>query len=150
MKIARITTCTLLVLLAACNAPSPGLQSPTPADSPTSPPPRASVTVPLATSSPTPLVEPEEAILILEPGPGSRLTSPVHVAGIADPTFEQTLIVRIVLDDGSELTIHPLTIAADIGQRGPFVVDVQFAVSGERNALIQIYDQSARDGGIVH
>jgi predicted secreted protein len=58
--------------------------------------------------------------------------------------------VRIVLDDGSEITVHPLTIAADIGQRGPFAGDVQFAVSGERNALIQVYDQSARDGGIVH
>ena len=147
MKIAKMTICTLLVLLAACNAPSPGLQSPTPVDSPTSPPPRASATIPLATSSPT---KPEEAILILEPGPGSRLTSPVHVVGTADPTFEQTLIVRVVLDDGSELTIHPLTIAADIGQRGPFEGDVQFAVSGERNALIQVYDQSARDGGIVH
>jgi predicted secreted protein len=95
-------------------------------------------------------MEPEEAILILEPGPGSRLNSPVRVAGIADPTFEQTLIVRIVLDDGAELTIQPLTIAADIGQRGPFEGDVDFTVSGERSALIQVYDQSARDGGIVH
>ncbi len=150
MKIAKMTTCILLVLLAACNFPSPGLQSPTPTDSPTSPPPQASATIPLATSSPTPRMESEETILILEPGPGSRLTSPAHVAGIADPTFEQTLIVRIVFDDGSELTVHPLTIAADIGQRGPFAGDVQFAVSGERNALIQVYDQSARDGGIVH
>ena len=144
MKIAKIAP---LVLLAACSVPSVELPSPTPADTPTSPPPQASATMPLATSSPTKL---EEAILILEPGSGSRLTSPVHVAGIADPTFEQTLIVRIVLDDGSELTIHPLTIVADIGQRGPFAGDVQFVVSGERNALIQVYDQSARDGGIVH
>jgi hypothetical protein len=150
MKIAKMATCTLLVLLAACNFPSPGLQSPTPTALSTSPPPQASATIPLPTSSPTPLMEPEEAIMILEPGPGSRLTSPVHVAGIADPTFEQTLIVRIVLDDGSELTIHPLTIAADIGQRGPFAGDVHFSVDGERHALIQIYDQSARDGGIVH
>jgi hypothetical protein len=150
MKIAKMATCTLLVLLAACNFPSPGLQSSTPTALSTSPPPQASATIPLPTSSPTPLMEPEEAIMILEPGPGSRLTSPVHVAGIADPTFEQTLIVRIVLDDGSELTIHPLTIAADIGQRGPFAGDVHFSVDGERHALIQIYDQSARDGGIVH
>lgn len=150
MKTAKMMTCALLVLLAACNFPSPGQQSPTPTDSPPPPPPQASATAPLATSSPTPRAEPEEAILILEPGPGSRLISPVHVAGIADPTFEQTLIVRIVLDDGSELTIHPLTIAADIGQRGPFEGDVHFTVSGERSALIQVYDQSARDGGIVH
>jgi predicted secreted protein len=153
MKLAKMTTCILLVILAACNFPSPGLQSPTPTALPASPPPQASATMPPAAPSPTPTresMEPEEAILILEPGPGSRLTSPVHVAGIADPTFEQTLVVRIVLDDGSELTIHPLTIAADIGQRGPFEGDVYFSVDGERHALIQIYDQSARDGGIVH
>jgi hypothetical protein len=153
MKIAKVTTCVLLVLLAACNFPSPGPRSPAPTDAPTSPPPQASATAPPAAPSPTPtseLVGPEEAILILEPGPGSRLTSPVHVAGIADPTFEQTLIVRIVLDDGSELAVHPLTIAADIGQRGPFESDVPFSVDGERHVLIQVYDQSARDGGIVH
>jgi hypothetical protein len=153
MKIAKMATCALLVLIAACNFPSPGSQSPTPANSPTSPPPRASATIPPVAPSPTPTsgsLEPEEAILILEPGPGSSLTSPVHVAGIADPTFEQTIIVRIVLDEGSELTIHPLTIAADIGQRGPFEGDVPFSVEGERHALIQVFDQSPRDGGIVH
>jgi hypothetical protein len=72
------------------------------------------------------------------------------VAGIADPTFEQTLVVRIVLDEGTEFAIQPVTIAADIGQRGTFEGDVSFAVSGERNVLIQVYDQSARDGGIIH
>jgi hypothetical protein len=93
---------------------------------------------------------PDETIAILEPGLGSRLTSPLRVAGMADPTFEQTLAVRLVLDDGTVLTVVPTIIHADIGERGPYEVEVPFEIQGQRNALIQVYDVSARDGGIVH
>ncbi len=118
---------------------------------------------PLAVSTPTPTLEPPtatvplpspeapaEAILILEPGPGSRVTSPLRVAGIADPTFEQTLVVRIVLDDGSELALAPTTITADLGSRGPFEIEVPFTVREERQGFIQVFDVSARDGGVIH
>jgi hypothetical protein len=57
--------------------------------------------------------------MILEPGPGSRLVSPLHVAGAADPTFEQTLGIQVVLDDGQPLAIGPVYIEAEAGQR-PF------------------------------
>jgi hypothetical protein len=152
MKLVRVILYwALLMILTACNFPALGGARPTPTQLPDLIMPQASATIPAEASTPTSgPMGPEEAILILEPGPGSRLISPLHVAGIADPTFEQTLIVRLVLDDGAELTIHPLTIAADIGQRGPFEGDIHFVVSGERNALLQLYDQSARDGGIVH
>jgi len=154
MKLARVTTwLALLSILAACSTPSLEPPLPAPTSTPVPSPSVASATSPSEAPSPTASQRPEapeEAILILEPGPGSRLTSPVHVAGIADPTFEQTLVVRIVLDEGTELAIQPVTIAADIGQRGTFEGDVPFAVSGERNVLIQVYDQSARDGGIIH
>jgi hypothetical protein len=89
-------------------------------------------------------------ILILEPGAGSRLTSPLRVAGLADPTFEQNLGIRLVLPEGSVLAQGAATIQADIGQRGPFEAEIPFTVSDEQNALIQVYDQSARDGGIIH
>jgi hypothetical protein len=69
---------------------------------------------------------------------------------MADPTFEQTLIVRLVLDDGTVLSETPTMIEADLGERGPYEVEVPFNVQGEQNALIQVYDVSARDGGIVH
>jgi len=93
---------------------------------------------------------PKEAIQILEPGPGSRLTSPLTVAGMADATFEQTLIVRLVLDDGSLLVAQPITIASDAGQRGPFEERLPFNLSGERSALLQVLESSARDGSIIH
>jgi hypothetical protein len=91
-----------------------------------------------------------EVILILEPGPGSRLVSPLHVAGIADSTFEQNLVVRLLLDDGSELALMPTTIQSELGQRGEFELEIPFSVSGERQAFIQVFSSSPRDGGITH
>jgi len=93
---------------------------------------------------------PEEAILILEPGPGSRLTSPVWIAGVSDPVFEQTLGVSIVLDDGTLLAIGSVRMEAESGQRGNFAVDVPFDIEGERQAFIQVFAFSPRDGGITH
>lgn len=93
---------------------------------------------------------PEEAILITEPGPGSRLTSPLRVRGIADPTFEQTLVIRLVLADGTELALTPVIIQAELGQRGPFEAEIPFTVTGEQQAFIQVYTTSARDGGVTH
>jgi hypothetical protein len=150
-----VTLMTLLALL-SCNFPLLQQEAtPTATASPEPPTPTPRDTAaPTDTSAPTTVPEaprgPVETIMILEPGPGSRLTSPIHLVGRADPTFEQTLGVRIVLDDGTVLTQQPAMIAADIGQRGPFEADVPFSIQGERNALIQVFDQSARDGGITH
>lgn len=91
-----------------------------------------------------------EAILIQEPGPGSRVASPLLVRGLADSTFEQNLVVRLLADDGAELAFTAVTIAADLGQRGPFEATLPFTVSGERQAFIQVYASSPRDGGITH
>lgn len=88
--------------------------------------------------------------MILAPGPGSRLTSPFDVRGVADPTFEQTLVARLVDPGGSVLTEKPLIIQSPLGERGSFETSIEFAVSSETNALLQIYATSARDGGITH
>lgn len=96
------------------------------------------------------LITEEEAILILEPGSGSRVTSPVRVAGEADPTFEQNLVARIVDLDGQELATVPTTIGAELGQRGPFEFELPFEIAEEQQAFIQVYATSARDGGVTH
>jgi hypothetical protein len=88
--------------------------------------------------------------MILSPGPGSVVTSPVTVSGIADPAFEQTIVVRLFTIDGVELALTPTIIQADIGVRGPFSVDVPFAIASDINGFIQVYVQSARDGGTTH
>lgn len=88
--------------------------------------------------------------MLLAPGPASRLVSPLHVAGVADPLFEQTLDVRLVAVDGAEIASGTAFIAADVGQRGPFEGDLPFSVSAEQNALLQVFARSARDGGVTH
>jgi len=120
-----------------------------PENTATNPPPLATATqVPPAPTS-TPGTNPEE-ILILAPGPGSRLTSPMTVSGEADSTFEQALVIRVVLDDGTELALVPTIIQTEMGMRGPFEAQIEFEISGERQAFIQVLSTSARDGGITH
>jgi hypothetical protein len=146
-----LTALVLVLLLTSCNLPlsaSPTTALPLPATETLPPPPPETVVPPPTLSTLPP--RSEEAILILEPGPGSRLVGSVHLAGIADPTFEQFLGIRILLDDGSVLVQTSTTIAVELGNRGPFTIDIPFTVVGERNAFIQVFTDSPRDGGITH
>jgi hypothetical protein len=92
----------------------------------------------------------EEAILILSPGPGSRLTNPVHVSGMSDPTFEQTLAVRLVAEDGTILANSPAKIDAAPGKRGQFKVDLRVEADNLVQAVLEVYTSDPRDGGITH
>jgi immunoglobulin-like protein involved in spore germination len=105
---------------------------------------------PIQTSAAPGATRGQEAILILEPGPGSSVAFPVHVAGEADPTFEQSLVVQITGADGGIITTAPAQINAEIGQRGSFAVDVPFGVPSDQPGRISVYSASARDGGLIH
>ncbi|MCB9135482.1 MAG: hypothetical protein H6636_08650 [Anaerolineales bacterium] len=124
------------------------LPRPTETPRPTQPPTNVILTPEAGGYPPNPLNF--DAIQITEPGPGSRLAAPIHITGNADPTFEQTLVIRIVLDDGTELNRATTNILTDAGNRGPFSIDMDFAVLGERQAFIQVFSVSPRDGGITH
>ncbi len=146
------TVCGMLLIMgcvtAGCNAPAVGGTASASATAPGTASPAATAPLP---PTETPAVGPEETIMILEPGPGSRAVSPLHVAGWSDPTFEQALSVRLLSFDGGELVAQvPVQILADVGQRGPFSVDIPFVVSEERNALLQVLSYSPRDGGVTH
>jgi len=99
-----------------------------------------------------PSAEPTEAIQIIEPGPGSRLVSPMTVrVQTRLPVFEQTLTLRVLLDDGRDLIPPQAVIASsDEGGRLTFVASLPFAVTEERNAFLQAYATSPRDGGVTH
>lgn len=130
------------------NTPAPNTQtSAGPSPIPTRTAEAASTPIVL-TSTPSEPERPEEEIMIFEPGPGSQVTSPVRVAGLAGPTFEQNLVIRILSSEGDELALQPVTIVADLGERGPFEAEMPF--QGEGNIFIQVYSTSARDGGITH
>jgi hypothetical protein len=107
-----------------------------------------------AGSTPSQVALPEEAILILAPGNGSRLVGLVQIEGIADSTFEQTLVVQVVLLGETEqvLAQQPVMIQAELGQRGPFAADVPFPYAGpaDEPGEVRVYAASPRDGGITH
>jgi hypothetical protein len=99
-----------------------------------------------------PSVEPIEAIQIIEPGPGSRLVSPMAVrVQTRLPVFEQALTLRVLLDDGRDL-IPPQAVSAssDESARLSFAATLPFNVTEERNAFLQAYATSPRDGGVTH
>lgn len=151
-KTRALTVLASALLLAACSFPGPQPAStPLPTLPPVTLPPADTMPAPSETLPfPSPPALPEEAILILEPGPGSRLVGSIPLAGLADTTFEQNLGIRILLDDGTLLTQTSTIIDGEMGTRGPFTVDIPFTISGERNAFIQVYSASPRDGGITH
>jgi len=92
-----------------------------------------------------------EAIVISQPLLSATVTSPVRVTGFADPTFEQNLVVQVRDVNGNIVGSTPTTIQADIGQRGPYSVDVTFTVpSGTQAGRIEVFAVSPRDGQITH
>ncbi|MCW5873958.1 MAG: hypothetical protein KIS88_04865 [Anaerolineales bacterium] len=150
MKPIHAVLCALTSLaLAACNLPATPVQ-----------PTATSITLPPATqtAAPTPpAAEPTpsgevalEAILIGSPGFGSTLTSPVTVSGQSRPTFEQTLVIAIYDEAGNQIALTPTTIAADMGNPGPFSAELSFTVPYEQPGRVAVMEHSAMDGGLVH
>lgn len=132
-----------LPLLLACSLLSSGPENVTPAaGTPTTPAPETEA--PPAASG--------EAIQILEPGPGSRLVSPLSVrVRTRLPAFERTLTLRVRSDDGRDL-IGPQAVVATSEEGGwlSFSAALPFSVSEERNVFLQAYLTSSRDGGVNH
>jgi hypothetical protein len=158
--------------LAACVPPEVAIETATPTTQPpateTTVPPASPTVLPAVTDTAAPATETaapptetvpaatptadpaQEAILILQPGLTSSVTSPVTVSGEADSTFEQNLVIQITDQDGAVLTTTPTTIMSEMGTRGPFSADVTFSVAADQPGRISVYSASARDGGLVH
>jgi hypothetical protein len=132
--------------------PTPLPATPLPSPSPIDTPDVITATPLPAVDTPTPDIpgEQEEEIMILQPASGSRVTSPVTISGIADPTHDQTLIIRIIDEEGQEITSVRTPIQAASGNRGPFSEEVAFSITGDRQAFIQVLTESPRDGGRTH
>jgi len=103
-----------------------------------------------ATPTPCPPCQ-EEAIVISQPLLNSTVTSPIHIEGVSDPTFEQTIGFQVVGEDGSILGQGSTIIEADWGERGPFATDIEFTPPTRmEQGRIVVFATSARDGGITH
>jgi hypothetical protein len=103
-----------------------------------------------ASSETTPENIVEEHFSILTPDTGSLVISPVSVFGVANPTFEQNLVVMITDENGNQLALTPTTIEIEAGQRGSFSVEVPFTVSANQPGRIVVYEASAMNGALVH
>jgi hypothetical protein len=161
-SIASVLLLAVMIILAGCQTESPQ-STPTPAAvaTPTDPIPTSPADTPAvvtATSPAEPEVTepppgaeiPDEEILILSPGPGSRVTNPIRLSGEAESTFEQNLVIRVLLDDGTQILETFTTMTSELGERGPFEAELQVPLEEERNIFIQVFSTSARDGGVVH
>jgi hypothetical protein len=120
-----------------------------PTDTPEAPTPTPT-TEPEITPTMSEVELPDEEIMIHSPGSGSRVINPIQLSGEADSTFEQNLVIRVLLDDGTEILETFTTIQSELGQRGPFEAELDIPLEEERNIFIQVFSTSARDGGITH
>jgi hypothetical protein len=113
-------------------------------------------THPLPTETPesTPTigtVQVPEVIDIQSPLSGQWVsTTSMEVRGMADPTFEQNLIIRLVAFDGTELLLTSTTIQADAGLRGSFTSSIEYNASGYSDGMVQVFSRSAKDGSLEH
>ena len=141
----RLLTVALPILLLACGLPLAGTE-------PAATPMATSTEARPAPSDAPVLEEPAEAIQITAPGPGSRLVNPVTVRVVtALPAFENTLTLRMLRDDGTEL-IPPQAVIGSGPEGGPltFEATLDLSVAEERPAFLQAYLVSPRDGGVTH
>lgn len=83
------------------------------------------------------------------PLPNEKITNPVVIRGSAN-TFEAN--VQIIIKDSNGVSLgSDFTIAEreDIGLCGPFVATIAFDQSGTSSGVIEIFDQSPKDGSKV-
>jgi hypothetical protein len=93
-----------------------------------------------------------EQIIIDQPGLDTRLSGGVvHVEGYAWASFEQTLIVDVVDSRGEVVGSQvALVHSQEMGQPGPFRVDVAYNVTVRGAGRVVVRDPSPAFNGDVH
>lgn len=93
---------------------------------------------------------PAPRITIHSPASGATVTSPVRVSGWGRASFEQNLVVRVLDRNGALVGQTPVIVQSEIGQPGPFTVDVPFVIPvGTQPGRIEVVDYSPKDGSVV-
>jgi hypothetical protein len=85
------------------------------------------------------------AILVENPLPFARVTSPIHATGTAN-TFEATFQYELKDAAGKILAKHFVTATSGNGVRGTFDVKVPFTVTRTQNGTLTVYEDSAATG----
>jgi hypothetical protein len=92
----------------------------------------------------------DEAIWIQSPLSGERISGEILLQGLANPTFEQNLGIRLVGDNGNELFRGNTIIKSESGTRGGFSATIDTSDIPTQPAILQIFSTSAKDGSLIH
>jgi hypothetical protein len=84
-------------------------------------------------------------LFVDEPAWGATIASPVRVTGLAN-AFEATFELRIADAEGRGLAAGTVTATCGSGCWGDFSVDVPFSLDVAGPGLLQVYEESAKDG----
>jgi LysM repeat protein len=94
---------------------------------------------------------PTPRFTINSPAAGVTVTSPVRVSGFGRATQHNELVVRVRDANGNVVGQAIAAVQANLGQPGPFTVDVPFTIPvGTQNGRIEVTDYTPRDGSIVY
>ena len=81
---------------------------------------------PTPTIIPPPVNLPPENLSILEPGPGSQVTSPFQMIGRGGPSFNERVEVRLIGEDGRLIDERTTILLAYPGGAGRFITELSF------------------------
>jgi spore germination protein GerM len=88
-------------------------------------------------------------LFVDEPAWGATLVSPVTVTGLAN-AFEATFELRIADAEGRGVAAGSITASCGTGCWGDFAVDVPFSVQVGGPGLLQVFEESAKDGARIN
>jgi hypothetical protein len=93
----------------------------------------------------------ERAILIESPLDGAEVSGQIVLTGtVTISPFENTLTVRVYNEQGNELFVGPVTVAApELGAAGTFTVTIDASAFPLGRVRIVVADLSAADGSIL-
>jgi hypothetical protein len=92
----------------------------------------------------------DEAIWIESPLSGEHVGDEFLLQGIADPTFEQNMGIRLVGENGDELFRGNTTIQVEAGTRGGFSATIDIADAPTQPAILQVFSSNPKDGSLMH
>jgi hypothetical protein len=100
-----------------------------------------------ATPLPPPVNLPISNLAVLEPGPGSQVSSPLRVIGYSGPSYLDRVEVRLIDEDETVLSENYAIMMVYPGNSGRFVTHLTFDIARvSQSALLQIDSFDRRSG----
>ncbi len=109
------------------------------------------IALPSVTPTPPQVGLPLETLAILAPGPGSQVTSPLHVRGFGGPSFNQRVHFRLLGEDGRLLSQATTYLFSFPGNPGRFMATLPFQIDRvAEEGRLEVSVDSVRDGQRSH